>query len=66
MGDGGSVEGRDREDQRSERDAGDRGIGEGRDREDRGSERDGGDGGSGDDSFAVPDPPKRRKSRWDN
>uniref|UniRef100_A0AAQ6A3F4 ATP-dependent RNA helicase DDX42 n=1 Tax=Amphiprion ocellaris TaxID=80972 RepID=A0AAQ6A3F4_AMPOC len=31
---------------------GDRGSGEGRDR--------------GDDSFAVPEPPKRRKSRWDN
>uniref|UniRef100_A0A671YC10 ATP-dependent RNA helicase DDX42 n=1 Tax=Sparus aurata TaxID=8175 RepID=A0A671YC10_SPAAU len=43
---------RDREDRRSERDGGDRGSGEGRDR--------------GDDSFAVPEPPKRRKSRWDN
>nr|XP_046270321.1 ATP-dependent RNA helicase DDX42 [Scatophagus argus]XP_046270322.1 ATP-dependent RNA helicase DDX42 [Scatophagus argus] len=43
---------RDREDRRSERDGGDRGGGEGRDR--------------GDDSFAVPEPPKRRKSRWDN
>ncbi|XP_057673916.1 ATP-dependent RNA helicase DDX42 isoform X2 [Corythoichthys intestinalis] len=32
-----------------------------RDREDRKSERD-----RGDDSFAVPEPPKRRKSRWDN
>ncbi|XP_045891608.1 ATP-dependent RNA helicase DDX42 isoform X1 [Micropterus dolomieu] len=43
---------RDREDRRSEREGGDRGSGEGRDR--------------GDDSFAVPEPPKRRKSRWDN
>uniref|UniRef100_A0A8C4EWQ7 RNA helicase n=1 Tax=Dicentrarchus labrax TaxID=13489 RepID=A0A8C4EWQ7_DICLA len=43
---------RDREDRRSERDGGDRGSGEGRER--------------GDDSFAVPEPPKRRKSRWDN
>lgn len=43
---------RDREDRRSERDGGERGSGEGRDR--------------GDDSFAVPEPPKRRKSRWDN
>ncbi|KAF3699853.1 ATP-dependent RNA helicase DDX42 [Channa argus] len=43
---------RDREDRRSDRDGGDRGSGEGRDRED--------------DSFAVPEPPKRRKSRWDN
>ncbi|XP_076607928.1 ATP-dependent RNA helicase DDX42 isoform X4 [Chaetodon auriga] len=43
---------RDRDDRRSERDGGDRGSGEGRDR--------------GDDSFAVPEPPKRRKSRWDN
>lgn len=34
-----------------------------RDRDDRKSERDGGDR---DDSFAVPEPPKRRKSRWDN
>ncbi|XP_034450061.1 ATP-dependent RNA helicase DDX42 isoform X2 [Hippoglossus hippoglossus] len=70
-GDRGSGEGRDRE-------GGDRGSGEGRDREggDRGSgegrDREGGDRGSGegrdreDDSFAVPDPPKRRKSRWDN
>nr|XP_057904888.1 ATP-dependent RNA helicase DDX42 isoform X2 [Doryrhamphus excisus] len=32
-----------------------------RDREDRKSERN-----RGDDSFAVPEPPKRRKSRWDN
>uniref|UniRef100_UPI0037E91C0E ATP-dependent RNA helicase DDX42 isoform X1 n=2 Tax=Semicossyphus pulcher TaxID=241346 RepID=UPI0037E91C0E len=44
---------RDREDRRSDRDGGDRGSGEGRDR-------------GGDDSFAVPEPPKRRKSRWDN
>uniref|UniRef100_A0A3Q3LAX1 ATP-dependent RNA helicase DDX42 n=1 Tax=Labrus bergylta TaxID=56723 RepID=A0A3Q3LAX1_9LABR len=44
---------RDREDRRSERDGGDRGSGDGRDR-------------GGDDSFAVPEPPKRRKSRWDN
>ncbi|KAM4531713.1 ATP-dependent RNA helicase DDX42 isoform 1-T1 [Odontesthes bonariensis] len=43
---------RDREDRRGDRDGGDRGSGDGRDR--------------GDDSFAVPDPPKRRKSRWDN
>ncbi|XP_054861247.1 ATP-dependent RNA helicase DDX42 isoform X2 [Amphiprion ocellaris] len=46
---------RDRDDRRSDRDGGergDRGSGEGRDR--------------GDDSFAVPEPPKRRKSRWDN
>ncbi|KAK5856036.1 hypothetical protein PBY51_007659 [Eleginops maclovinus] len=43
---------RDREDRRSERDGGDRGSGEGRDRVE--------------DSFAVPEPPKRRKSRWDN
>ncbi|KAL7377879.1 hypothetical protein ABVT39_005646 [Epinephelus coioides] len=43
---------RDRDDRRSEREGGDRGSGEGRDR--------------GDDSFAVPEPPKRRKSRWDN
>ncbi|XP_033999080.1 ATP-dependent RNA helicase DDX42 [Trematomus bernacchii] len=43
---------REREDRRSERDGGDKGSGEGRDR--------------GDDSFAVPEPPKRRKSRWDN
>ncbi|XP_026205733.1 ATP-dependent RNA helicase DDX42 isoform X1 [Anabas testudineus] len=43
---------RDRDDRRSERDGGDKGSGEGRDR--------------GDDSFAVPEPPKRRKSRWDN
>ncbi|XP_069573583.1 ATP-dependent RNA helicase DDX42 isoform X2 [Brachyistius frenatus] len=43
---------RDREDRRSDRDGGDRSGGEGRDR--------------GDDSFAVPEPPKRRKSRWDN
>ncbi|XP_019130656.2 ATP-dependent RNA helicase DDX42 isoform X2 [Larimichthys crocea] len=43
---------RDREDRRSERDGGERGSAEGRDR--------------GDDSFAVPEPPKRRKSRWDN
>ncbi|RVE69850.1 hypothetical protein OJAV_G00082100 [Oryzias javanicus] len=42
---------RDREDSRSDRDGGDRRSGEGRDR---------------DDSFAVPDPPKRRKSRWDS
>ncbi|KAF7658995.1 hypothetical protein LDENG_00004650 [Lucifuga dentata] len=47
--------------------------GDRRDRDDRRSERDGGDKSSGevkadkgDDSFAVPDPPKRRKSRWDN
>nr|XP_040046597.1 ATP-dependent RNA helicase DDX42 [Gasterosteus aculeatus aculeatus] len=71
-GDRGSGEGRDREDRKSERDAGDRGSGEGRDREERRSERDAGDRGSGegrdrgDDSFAVPEPPKRRKSRWDN
>ncbi|XP_054614962.1 ATP-dependent RNA helicase DDX42 isoform X1 [Dunckerocampus dactyliophorus] len=32
-----------------------------RDREDRKCQRD-----RGDDSFAVPEPPKRRKSRWDN
>ncbi|XP_061761497.1 ATP-dependent RNA helicase DDX42 isoform X1 [Nerophis ophidion] len=32
-----------------------------RDRQDRKSERN-----KGDDSFAVPEPPKRRKSRWDN
>uniref|UniRef100_A0A7N6A6E6 ATP-dependent RNA helicase DDX42 n=1 Tax=Anabas testudineus TaxID=64144 RepID=A0A7N6A6E6_ANATE len=38
---------RDRDDRRSERDGGDKGSGEGRDR--------------GDDSFAVPEPPKRRK-----
>ncbi|XP_068435462.1 ATP-dependent RNA helicase DDX42 [Clinocottus analis] len=68
-GDRGSGEGRDREDRRGERDggdrgSGDRGSGEGRDREDRRGERDGGD--MGDDSFAVPVPPKRRKSRWDN
>nr|XP_043906381.1 ATP-dependent RNA helicase DDX42 [Solea senegalensis] len=44
---------RDREDRRSDRDGGDRGSGEGKDR-------------GGDDSFAVPEPPKRRKSRWDN
>ncbi|XP_029013762.1 ATP-dependent RNA helicase DDX42 [Betta splendens] len=42
---------RDRDDRRSDKDGGDRGSGEGRDR---------------DDSFAVPEPPKRRKSRWDN
>uniref|UniRef100_A0A8C6K9G8 ATP-dependent RNA helicase DDX42 n=1 Tax=Nothobranchius furzeri TaxID=105023 RepID=A0A8C6K9G8_NOTFU len=71
-GDRGSGEGRDRDDRRSDRDGGDRGSGEGRDRDDRRSDRDGGDRGSGegrdrgDDSFAVPDPPKRRKSRWDN
>ncbi|XP_071391220.1 ATP-dependent RNA helicase DDX42 isoform X1 [Centroberyx affinis] len=47
---------RDRDEWRSERDGGDRVSGEGRgDRGDR-----------GDDSFAVPDPPKRKKSRWDN
>ncbi|XP_062263282.1 ATP-dependent RNA helicase DDX42 [Platichthys flesus] len=69
---------RERDDRRSDREGGDRGIGEGRDREggDRGSgegrDREGGDRGSGegrdreDDSFAVPEPPKRRKSRWDN
>ncbi|XP_044036608.1 ATP-dependent RNA helicase DDX42 isoform X2 [Siniperca chuatsi] len=44
---------RDRDDRKSERDGGDRGSGEGRDR-------------GGDESFAVPEPPKRRKSRWDN
>ncbi|XP_041634393.1 ATP-dependent RNA helicase DDX42 isoform X1 [Cheilinus undulatus] len=49
---------RERDDRRSERDWGDRGSGEGRDRD---RERD-----RGDDSFAVPEPPKRRKSRWDN
>ncbi|XP_038140862.1 ATP-dependent RNA helicase DDX42 isoform X2 [Cyprinodon tularosa] len=43
---------RDRDERRGDRDGGDRGSGEGRDR--------------GDDSFAVPEPPKRRKSRWDN
>uniref|UniRef100_A0A665TIR8 ATP-dependent RNA helicase DDX42 n=1 Tax=Echeneis naucrates TaxID=173247 RepID=A0A665TIR8_ECHNA len=43
---------RDRDDRRGDREGGDRGSGEGRDR--------------GDDSFAVPEPPKRRKSRWDN
>ncbi|KAG7237712.1 hypothetical protein INR49_031885 [Caranx melampygus] len=43
---------RDRDDRRGDRDGGDRGSGDGRDR--------------GDDSFAVPEPPKRRKSRWDN
>ncbi|XP_047427337.1 ATP-dependent RNA helicase DDX42 isoform X2 [Mugil cephalus] len=43
---------RDRDDRRSDRDSGDKGSGDGRDR--------------GDDSFAVPEPPKRRKSRWDN
>lgn len=43
---------RDRDDRRSDRDGGDRGSGDGRDR--------------GSDSFAVPEPPKRRKSRWDN
>ncbi|XP_078126520.1 ATP-dependent RNA helicase DDX42 isoform X1 [Sander vitreus] len=48
----GDASKRDRDDRRSERDGGDRGNGEGRDR--------------GDDSFAVPEPPKRRKSRWDN
>uniref|UniRef100_A0A3B3CQ76 DEAD (Asp-Glu-Ala-Asp) box helicase 42 n=1 Tax=Oryzias melastigma TaxID=30732 RepID=A0A3B3CQ76_ORYME len=42
---------RDRDDSRGDRDGGDRRSGEGRDR---------------DDSFAVPDPPKRRKSRWDS
>ncbi|XP_060945734.1 ATP-dependent RNA helicase DDX42 [Limanda limanda] len=69
---------RERDDRRSDREGGDRGSGEGRDREggDRGSgegrDREGGDRGSGegrdreDDSFAVPEPPKRRKSRWDN
>ncbi|XP_028267230.1 ATP-dependent RNA helicase DDX42 isoform X2 [Parambassis ranga] len=38
------------------------GDGSKRDREDRRSDRESG----GDDSFAVPEPPKRRKSRWDN
>ncbi|KAM3598527.1 uncharacterized protein V6R79_019089 [Siganus canaliculatus] len=42
------------------------GDGSRRDREDRRSERDGGDRDRGDDSFAIPEPPKRRKSRWDN
>ncbi|XP_028311677.1 ATP-dependent RNA helicase DDX42 isoform X2 [Gouania willdenowi] len=38
-----------------------------KDREERRSDRDGGEGRDrGDDSFAVPEPPKRRKSRWDN
>lgn len=42
------------------------GEGSHRDREGR-SERDGGErSGSHKDSFAVPDPPKRKKSRWDN
>ncbi|XP_013886846.1 ATP-dependent RNA helicase DDX42 isoform X3 [Austrofundulus limnaeus] len=40
------------DDRRSDRDGGDKGAGEGRDK--------------GDESFAVPEPPKRRKSRWDN
>nr|XP_020461094.1 ATP-dependent RNA helicase DDX42 isoform X2 [Monopterus albus] len=43
---------RDRDDRRSDREGGDKGSGEKRDR--------------GDDHFAVPEPPKRRKSRWDN
>ncbi|XP_034567247.1 ATP-dependent RNA helicase DDX42 [Notolabrus celidotus] len=70
-------DGGDREERRSERDGGDReerrSERDGGDREERRSERDGGDRGSGegrdrggDDSFAVPEPPKRRKSRWDN
>uniref|UniRef100_A0A8C1MUN1 DEAD (Asp-Glu-Ala-Asp) box helicase 42 n=1 Tax=Cyprinus carpio TaxID=7962 RepID=A0A8C1MUN1_CYPCA len=42
------------------------GEGSHRDREGR-SERDGGErSGNHKDSFAVPDPPKRKKSRWDN
>uniref|UniRef100_A0A672T073 ATP-dependent RNA helicase DDX42 n=1 Tax=Sinocyclocheilus grahami TaxID=75366 RepID=A0A672T073_SINGR len=42
------------------------GEGSHRDREGR-SERDGGErSGTHKDSFAVPDPPKRKKSRWDN
>ncbi|XP_056309613.1 ATP-dependent RNA helicase DDX42 [Danio aesculapii] len=56
-------------DRHSDRDRhGDSRNGEGshRDREGR-SERDGGEkSGSHKDSFAVPDPPKRKKSRWDN
>ncbi|XP_075999286.1 ATP-dependent RNA helicase DDX42 isoform X2 [Genypterus blacodes] len=51
--DGRNGDRRDREDRRSERDGGDRLGGEGR-------------SDKGDDSFAVPEPPKRRKSRWDN
>lgn len=38
------------------------GDGSRRDREDRKSDRD----GDRDDGFAVPEPPKKRKSRWDN
>ncbi|XP_061701185.1 ATP-dependent RNA helicase DDX42 isoform X1 [Syngnathoides biaculeatus] len=53
---------RDREKERSSRHSDSRNGDESRrDREDRRSERD-----RGDDSFAVPEPPKRRKSRWDN
>ncbi|XP_067088416.1 ATP-dependent RNA helicase DDX42 [Osmerus mordax] len=58
---------RERDDWRSDREGGDR---EGGERE--GGDREGGDrGGEGrgnreEDSFAVPDPPKRKKSRWDN
>uniref|UniRef100_A0A3B3U5I8 ATP-dependent RNA helicase DDX42 n=1 Tax=Poecilia latipinna TaxID=48699 RepID=A0A3B3U5I8_9TELE len=67
---------RERDDRRGDRDGGDRASVEGRDRgsgegRDRGSgegrDRGSGEGRDrGDDSFAVPDPPKRRKSRWDN
>ncbi|XP_061556254.1 ATP-dependent RNA helicase DDX42 isoform X1 [Phycodurus eques] len=53
---------RDRERDRSGRHSDSRNGDESRrDREDRRSERD-----RGDDSFAIPEPPKRRKSRWDN
>ncbi len=42
------------------------GEGNHRDREGR-SERDGGErSGTHKESFAVPDPPRRKKSRWDN
>uniref|UniRef100_A0A671RLE8 ATP-dependent RNA helicase DDX42 n=1 Tax=Sinocyclocheilus anshuiensis TaxID=1608454 RepID=A0A671RLE8_9TELE len=63
-----------KEGSRSDRNAEDRerhsdnrnGDGSHRDREGQ-SERDGGErSGTHKDSFAVPDPPKRKKSRWDN
>ncbi|XP_012991348.2 ATP-dependent RNA helicase DDX42 isoform X1 [Esox lucius] len=71
----GSRRDREREDWRGDREGGDRAEGrgdrEGGDRAEGRGDREGGDRAEGrgermEDSFAVPDPPKRKKSRWDN
>uniref|UniRef100_A0A8C7NW28 RNA helicase n=1 Tax=Oncorhynchus mykiss TaxID=8022 RepID=A0A8C7NW28_ONCMY len=56
----GSRRDRERDDCRGDRESGDRAGSEGR------GDRAEGKGDKEEDSFAVPDPPKRKKSRWDN